>query len=375
MAKRPPGWKIVQDVNHKKFSTGGVIAVENNDDVIHFDKSSTLALSTSLDDLDFATLNIDGQSMDVDAPPDIIDVDEDDDSIDYEDALPHDLADSDDEDLANDDDDDDVVATVSEARAPENPTGEAEKPADSILAGKPGPSGYERLQINGARRRSCLSGTIEARSCLSVTTRLIRVTSSGRSSGSSRCTTLLGTRSRRSGRRGSLEKLVQIGMCSLPFCLIPRTLPGVLKMLKTVQRARSYTGGDPAITCCPPRYAESSDTREYPSLIQTYFDTHTVDGVFLRDNERLLYKEILRLQGLGLNTPMGVPYTDDEIMTIVCRGKKRWHLPDVGRLQSQNDVGSGNKSGKGRDDEDAEEDKDKDEDANEDEDADGDAES
>ncbi|GKA02405.1 hypothetical protein Tco_0675070 [Tanacetum coccineum] len=301
-----------------------------DDDVIHFDNSSNLAHFTSLDDLDFATLNIDGQSMDVNAPPDIIHVDEDNDSIDDEDALPHDLADSDDEDLANDDDND-VVVAVAKERASKNPTGEAGKPTDSIPAGKPGtefPMHYPSWHKIEAEQKT-----------------------------------------------GSLEKLVQIGMCSLPFCLIPRTLPGVLKMLKTVQRARSYTGGDPAITCCPPRYAESSDTREYPSLIQTYFDTHTVDGVFLRDNERLLYKEILRLQGLGLNTPMGVPYTDDEIMTIVCRGKKRWHLPDVGRLQSQNDVGSGNKSGKGRDDEDAEEDKDKDEDANEDEDADGDAES
>ncbi|GJW14697.1 hypothetical protein Tco_0018830, partial [Tanacetum coccineum] len=64
-----------------------------------------LTLSTSLDDLVFATLNIDGQSIEVDAPPDIINVDKDDDLIDDEDALPHDLADSNDEDLANNDDD------------------------------------------------------------------------------------------------------------------------------------------------------------------------------------------------------------------------------------------------------------------------------
>nr|GEY19330.1 hypothetical protein [Tanacetum cinerariifolium] len=31
----------------------------------------------------------------------------------------------------------------------------------------------------------------------------------------------------------------------LPFGLIPRTLPGVLKMLETGQRARSYTERDP----------------------------------------------------------------------------------------------------------------------------------
>nr|GEU95054.1 hypothetical protein [Tanacetum cinerariifolium] len=55
----------------------------------------------------------DGQSMDVDAPPDIIDVDEDDDIIDKEDTLPHDLADSDDEDLVNVDDDDDVALVYS----------------------------------------------------------------------------------------------------------------------------------------------------------------------------------------------------------------------------------------------------------------------
>ncbi|GJS08730.1 gag-pol polyprotein [Tanacetum coccineum] len=115
MARRPPNWKVVKDVNHKKFSNGGVIVVEDDHDVIHFDNSSNLALSTSLNDLDFATLHIDSQSMDVDAPPDIIDVDEDDDSINDEDALPHDLANSDDEDLVNVVDDDvDVVYSSEE---------------------------------------------------------------------------------------------------------------------------------------------------------------------------------------------------------------------------------------------------------------------
>ncbi|GJZ98917.1 zinc finger, PHD-type containing protein [Tanacetum coccineum] len=81
-----------------------VVLYPDDHDVIHFDNSSDLTLSTSLNDLDFAILNIDGQSMDVDAPPDIIDVDDDDDFIDDEDDVPHDLADFDDEVLANDDD-------------------------------------------------------------------------------------------------------------------------------------------------------------------------------------------------------------------------------------------------------------------------------
>ncbi|GJW71219.1 zinc finger, CCHC-type containing protein, partial [Tanacetum coccineum] len=104
--KAKPHWKVVEHVNHKKFSDGGVIVVEDDPDIIHFDNSSDLPLSTSLNDLDNATLHIDGQSTVVDAPPDIIDVpDEDDDIIGDEDALPHDLADSDVEDLINVDDD------------------------------------------------------------------------------------------------------------------------------------------------------------------------------------------------------------------------------------------------------------------------------
>lgn len=100
-----PHRKVVEHVNHKKFSDGGVIVVEDDPDIIHFDNSSDLTLSTSLNDLDNATLHIDGQSTVVDAPRDIIDVPDEDDIIDDEDALPHDLADSDVEDLINVDDD------------------------------------------------------------------------------------------------------------------------------------------------------------------------------------------------------------------------------------------------------------------------------
>nr|GEX04387.1 hypothetical protein [Tanacetum cinerariifolium] len=79
---------------------------QDDPDIIHFDNSSDLPLSTSLNDLDNATLHIDGQSIKVDVPPDIIDVvDKDDDITDDEDALLYDLADFDNEDLINIDDD------------------------------------------------------------------------------------------------------------------------------------------------------------------------------------------------------------------------------------------------------------------------------
>ncbi|GJX11032.1 signal peptide peptidase-like protein 2 [Tanacetum coccineum] len=104
--KAKPYWRVVEHVNHKKFSDGGVIMVEDDPDIIHFDNSSDLLLFTSLNDLDNATLHIDGQSTKVDASPDIIDVvDQDDDITDDGDTLPRDLADSDDEDLINVNDD------------------------------------------------------------------------------------------------------------------------------------------------------------------------------------------------------------------------------------------------------------------------------
>ncbi|GJZ18108.1 retrotransposon protein, putative, ty3-gypsy subclass [Tanacetum coccineum] len=70
---------------------------------------------------------------------------------------------------------------------------------------------------------------------------------------------------------------------------------------------------------------ESSATREYPSLIDTFFVTHTVGGVFTRDEDRAIY-------GLGSNTPSGVPYTKEEINAMARKGKQQGHLPDVGRV-------------------------------------------
>ncbi|GJS72499.1 hypothetical protein Tco_0705340 [Tanacetum coccineum] len=70
---------------------------------------------------------------------------------------------------------------------------------------------------------------------------------------------------------------------------------------------------------------QSSATQEHPSLIQTFFDNHAVGDVFLRDEDRHLYEEMVRLQGLGT-------YTDDQIMAMVHRGKQRGHIPGVGRV-------------------------------------------
>ncbi|GJX55429.1 hypothetical protein Tco_0285326 [Tanacetum coccineum] len=97
----------------KKSSNGDVIVVEDDHDVMHDNNSLDLTLSDSLNDLDFAALNIDSQSMKIKAPPDIIPVDDDDDFIHDADNVPHDLAYFNDEVIANaDDDDDDEDAIV-----------------------------------------------------------------------------------------------------------------------------------------------------------------------------------------------------------------------------------------------------------------------
>ncbi|GJW54303.1 probable flavin-containing monooxygenase 1 [Tanacetum coccineum] len=87
--------------------------------------------------------------------------------------------------------------------------------------------------------------------------------------------------------------------------------------------------GSRSITALRDMHMESSATREYPSLIHTFFLTHTIGGEFVNPEDKALYDEMLRLQGLGSNTSSGVPYTEDEIMAIVRRGKQRGHIPGV----------------------------------------------
>ncbi|GJY52095.1 hypothetical protein Tco_0442942, partial [Tanacetum coccineum] len=110
-------------------------------------------------------------------------------------------------------------------------------------------------------------------------------------------------------------------LSTLHFLKILENSFEVLKILKnsfevlniSVADWDAQIAGSRSLAVLRDRQIESSTTREYQSLIQTYFDTHTVNGIFLRDEERLLYEEMLRLQGLGT-------YTDDQIMAIVHRG-------------------------------------------------------
>ncbi|GJR16032.1 reverse transcriptase domain-containing protein [Tanacetum coccineum] len=268
MARRQPHWKVVEHVNHKKFSDGGVIVVEEDPDVIHFDNSSDLPLSTSLNDLDNATLHIDGQSTEVDAPPDIIDLDEDDDIIDDEDALPHDLADSDDEDLVNVDDDDGVdVMSADVARGHGGDGGGDDRPPTHHI-----PTGCGGCFANRGKgtRKPNLGGRKAGRLHTRQETRNLGLKKITNDKGpvpirfewdDKKTMMPLGDHaSHWSNYLGELIKEMldkdwgsdvpralprQIGMPNLPFGMIPGTKPEPLKIAKTRQRARSYASRDP----------------------------------------------------------------------------------------------------------------------------------
>ncbi|GKB54183.1 hypothetical protein Tco_0904936, partial [Tanacetum coccineum] len=216
------------------------LVVSDDHDVIHFNNSTDLTLSTSLNDLDFVTLNIDGQSMDVDAPPDIIDVDEDDDFIDDEDVLPHDLADSDNEDLANDD----VAMSADVARGHCGDGGGDDRPPPSQI-------------FTGCRGRG----------------------------------------GRKPNRRG--RKADKLG--THDYWLDAKNPARALQNDQNREKSKVFCRqGTRSLAVIRDMLMESSETRE------------------LRD--------------LGANMSTGVPYTNDQIMAMVCRGKQQRHILGVGRV-------------------------------------------
>nr|GEY42296.1 F-box domain, leucine-rich repeat domain, L domain-like protein [Tanacetum cinerariifolium] len=103
------------------------------------------------------------------------------------------------------------------------------------------------------------------------------------------------------------------------------TLPEPLKIGKTGQRARSYLNRDPGRLLAFEMRWQISTTQEYPSLIDTFFMVHSVNGEFLRDEDRHIYEEMRRLKAMGT-------YTDDEINCLARGGKQRGHIPGVGRV-------------------------------------------
>nr|GEU95403.1 F-box domain, leucine-rich repeat domain, L domain-like protein [Tanacetum cinerariifolium] len=127
---------------------------------------------------------------------------------------------------------------------------------------------------------------------------------------------------RRSGRNVLRTLRLASGISTLSFGMIPGTLPEPLKIAKTGQRARSYLDRDLGRLLAFEMRWQTSTTQEYPSLINTFFVAHTVNGEFLRDEDR---QEIRRLEATGT-------YTDDEINRLARGGKQRGNIAGVCRV-------------------------------------------
>ncbi|GJX90951.1 F-box domain containing protein [Tanacetum coccineum] len=416
-------WKVVELVNHKKFFDGGVIVVEDDPDIIHFDNSSDLPLSTSLNDLDNATLHIDGQSTVVDAPPDIIDVpDEDDDIIGDEDALPHDLADSDVEDLINVDDDGvEKMSSADVARSHGGDGGGDDRPPSHVVPtgcggcfankgkGKRKPNlggrGAGRLNTRDKTRNLSLKDIAEAKGPVSINfdvgdkqtlnplgphaahwsnyigevVRSVslyypsweKVPKKRKAAIISNIRTLFDLRPHMESSRWTeiyeginmhLQKAYNTNKASfkakhwkadpttgsydveairrarpeeitaaewdkyIKFWNDPKNLARAaqnrLNRQKSVVTSRQ---GSRSLARLRDEMRQASDTQEYPSLIDTFWRTHTVDGVFPKDEDRRIYEEMKRLEATG-------EYTEDEINALARGGKLRGHIPGVGRV-------------------------------------------
>nr|GEY51251.1 hypothetical protein [Tanacetum cinerariifolium] len=339
-----------------------ILTKEEDPDVIHFENSSDLPLSTSLNDLDNATLHIDGQSTKVDAPAYIIDLDEDNDIIDDEEALPHNLADSDDEDLINVDDDDGVDMSADVARGHGGGGGSDDRPPTHHI-----PTGCKgtRNPNLGRRKAGRLHSRQETRNLgLKKITNdkgpvLIRFEWDDKKTlmplgdHASHWSNYLGELIRETTlyypswqKVSAKRKATILTKIETQFDLTPHMksqrwtninagiqhhLQNFYNTNKASLKAAHWVI-NPKTGIDDVEDMESSATREYPSLIHTFFVTHTVNGVFTRDVDRAIYEEMLRLQALGSNTPSGVPYTKEEINALARKGKQRGHLPGVSRV-------------------------------------------
>ncbi|GJR14346.1 hypothetical protein Tco_0796998 [Tanacetum coccineum] len=118
------------------------------------------------------------------------------------------------------------------------------------------------------------------------------------------------------------------GINTFSFGMIPRTLLEPLKIGPNRQKSAGHIStGIPRLAGSLSKYEDGSNhSGSYPLLIRHLFwRTHTVDGVFPKDEDRRIYEEMKRLEATG-------EYTEDEINALARGGKLRGHIPGVGRV-------------------------------------------
>nr|GEZ85526.1 acidic leucine-rich nuclear phosphoprotein 32 family member A [Tanacetum cinerariifolium] len=250
-------------------------------------------------------------------------VDEDDDITDDEDALPHDLAYSDNEDLINFDDMSAYVARshggdMEERIAPSTPCKGKRKP---ILGGREAFEMRDKQTImplgdHAAHWSSYIGEVIRGvplyyPSWLKVPKerKAALITDIGRSTSVSSSTCKKRT---------------------IPTRLLSR--PDIRNIARAAQNRQNRTKstvisqqGSRSLARLRDEMRQSSTTQEYPPLIDTFFVAHTVNGEFLWDEDRRIYEEMRRLETTSTDT-------NDEINRLARGGKQRGHILGVGRV-------------------------------------------
>nr|GEV82265.1 hypothetical protein [Tanacetum cinerariifolium] len=278
----------------------------------------------------------DGRSIDVDAPSDIIDVDEDDDIIDEEDPIHHDLADSDVKTSST------LILMMMSADVARGHVGDGgcdDHPFPYQI-----PTGCEGCLGKGTRKPN-LGGRRAGRMHTRQETQNLELKAIidknapfpiwfefGKretlmplgdhathwanylesSLGSCRCTTLLGVKFCRSERPSltcvpTWNLIAGKNLCGHPATFV---------------KDRQWQEG------CSQGKMESSATQEYPSLIHTFFLTHTVGGVFLKPEDKALYRGHIPgvgrvLPGHGTVIPPLPPCTHTSDVVKLKKSKKR----------------------------------------------------
>ncbi|GJR29956.1 retrotransposon protein, putative, ty3-gypsy subclass [Tanacetum coccineum] len=315
MARRQPHWKVVEHVNHKKFSDGGVIVVEEDPDVIHFDNSSDLPLSTN------------------------------DDIIDDEDALPYDLADSDDEDLVNVDDDDGVNVMSANVARGHGGDGGGKGTWKPNLGGRKAGRLHTRQETRnlGLKKITDDKGPVPIRFEWDDKKTLMPL-----GDHASHWSNYLGELIREiplyypswqkvlAKRKAAILTKIRTQFDLTPHMQSQRWTDinaGIQQHLQKLQRRpQNITQAD-----WDAQIAFWNDPRNQARAAQNRQNRAKSTVVYLQGSRSLArlrdqMEEMLRLQALGSNTPSSVPYTEEEINALARKGKQRGHLLDVGRV-------------------------------------------
>nr|GEU58570.1 hypothetical protein [Tanacetum cinerariifolium] len=148
----------------------------------------------------------------------------------------------------------------------------------------------------------------------------------------------------------------------IDYWLDPKNAVGAAQNAQNQAKSKVFCRqGSRSLAVLQDQQMESSETREYPSLIQTFIDTHTYGGKFVQDEEQVQYGR----DAISINEPRGM-YTDADIDEIKQDSKRLRKELDFLRtvvrsdyrmsqlltqLESQHEVGGGSENDGGGDDE------------------------